>query len=166
MTALSLTAYAQDLVADVLATAEAESATTPETFTRRALDDLEQAGVTENTFTAYFRSHGIEVSGYGSNDSLGTLDLFISSFRQYPLEDRMPRSEIETFFRRLYTFVQRCRDGLRRNVDESSDVYDMCLAVEKKLAESPRLRLVLLTNSITTVTALPASGLDGLPVTY
>jgi hypothetical protein len=40
MNDLSLAAYAQDLVADVLATAEVESATTPETFTRRALDDL------------------------------------------------------------------------------------------------------------------------------
>ena len=72
MSDLTLDAYAQDLIADVLATAEAESATTPETFTRRALDDLEQAGVTENTFTAYYRAHGIEASGYGSNDSLGT----------------------------------------------------------------------------------------------
>ena len=44
MSDLTLDAYAQDLIADVLATAEAESATTPETFTRRALDDLEQAG--------------------------------------------------------------------------------------------------------------------------
>ena len=72
MSDLTLEAYAQDLIADVLATAEAESTTTPETFTRRALDDLEQAGVTENTFTAYYRAHGIEVSGYGSNESLGS----------------------------------------------------------------------------------------------
>ena len=74
MSDLTLEAYAQDLLADVLATAEAESTTAPETFTRRALDDLEQAGVTENTFTAYYRAHGVEVSGYGSNDSLGSLD--------------------------------------------------------------------------------------------
>ena len=72
MSDLTLEAYAQDLIADILATAEAESATAPETFTRRALDDLEQAGVTENTFTAYYRAHGVEVSGYGSNESLGS----------------------------------------------------------------------------------------------
>ena len=166
MSDLTLAAYAQDLVADVLATAEAESATTPETFTRRALDDLEQAGVTENTFTAYHRAHGIEVSGYGSNDSLGTLDVFISSFRQYPLDYRMPRTEVETLFRRVSAFIQRCREGLRHQVDESSDVYDMCLAVEKKLPETSRLRLFLLTNSTTSVTALPDSSLDGIPVSY
>ena len=65
-------------------------------FTRRALDDLEQAGVTENTFAAYYRAHGVEVSGYGSNDSLGSLDLFVSSFGQYTPEGRMPRAEAET----------------------------------------------------------------------
>ncbi|HUY48533.1 MAG TPA: AIPR family protein [Streptosporangiaceae bacterium] len=163
MSDLTLEAYAQDLLADILATAEAESSTTPETFTRRALDDLEQAGVTENTFTAYYRAHGIEVSGYGSNDSLGTLDLFISSFRQYP-DSRMNRAEAETLFRRLAAFIQRCRDGLRHEVDESLDVYDMCLAVEKKLPETSQLRLFLLTNSITSVSSFPDSSLDGIPV--
>jgi hypothetical protein len=163
MSDLTLAAYAQDLIADVLATAEAESATTPETFTRRALDDLEQAGVTENTFTAYYRAHGIEISGYGSNDSLGTLDLFVSSFHQY-LDSRMNRAEVETLFRRLSTFIQPCRDGLRHEIEESSDVYDMCLAVEKKLPETTRLRLFLLTNSITSVSAIPDSSFDGIPI--
>ena len=166
MSNLSLTAYAQDLVADVLATAEAENATTPETFTRRALDDLEQAGVTENTFTAYYRAYGIEISGYGTNESLGTLDLFISSFRQHPLEDRMPRAEVETLFRRAAVFVQRCRDGLRHEVEESSDVFDMCLAVEKKLPETSRLRIFLLTNNLTTVTSVLDADFDGIPVSH
>jgi hypothetical protein len=166
MSDLPLADYARDLVADVLATAEAESTTAPETFTRRTLDDLEQAGVTENTFTAYYRAHGVEISGYGSNDSLGTLDLFVTLFRQFPLEDRMPRSEAETLLRRLSVFVRRCREGLRQYIDEASDVYDMCLAVEKRLPEAPRLRLFLLTNSITTITAFPDSALDDLPVSY
>ena len=166
MSDLTMEAYAQDLIADILATAEAESATAPDTFTRRALDDLEQAGVTENTFTAYYRAHGIEVSGYGSNESLGSLDVFISSFSQYPPEGKMPRAEAETLLRRATTFIQRCRDGLRHDVEESYDVYDMCLAVEKTLPESPRIRLFLLTNSITTITTLPDTGLDGLTVSY
>jgi hypothetical protein len=166
MSDLSLGAYAQDLVADVLATAEAESATTPETFTRRALDDLEQAGVTENTFTAYYRALGVEVSGYGSNDSLGTLDLFISSFRQSPADARMTRTEVDTLFRRVTAFIRRCRDGLRHDVEESSDVYDMCLAVEKSLPEISRLRLFLLTNSTTSVTTLPDASFDDVPVSY
>src|SRR6266567_4721466 len=76
------------------------------------------------------------------------------------------RAEGETLLRRAAAFIQRCRDGLRHDVEESSDVYDMCLAVEKTLPEAPRLRLFLLTNSITTITTLPDSSLDGLPVSY
>jgi hypothetical protein len=158
--------YAQELVADVLATAEAESMTTPETFTRRALDDLEQAGATENTFTAYYRAHGVEVSGYGSNESLDALDVFVTYFCQDPLVTRMPRTEVEALFRRALNFVQRCRDGLRQQVDESDDVYDMCVAVEKKLPEVSQIRLFLVTNAATSITTLPEGVLDDLPVRY
>src|SRR5713101_8161447 len=162
----TLEEYAQELIADVLATAEAESTTTPQAFTRRALDDFEQAGVTENTFAAYHKAYGIEVSGYGSNESLDALDVFITSFRQDPQVTRISRTEAETLFRRVLTFVQRCRDGLRQQIDESDDVYDMCLGVEKRLPEVSRLRLFLLTNSLASVTALPGIMLGDLSVSY
>lgn len=159
-------AYAHDLVADVLATADAENASIPETFTRRVLDELEQAGEVENTFTAYHKAYGVEVSGYGETDSLGSLDLFISLFRQQPLEDRINRAQTEALFKRLTNFVARCRAGLRRDIDEASDVHDMCLAVEKALPNVSRIRLFLLTNAVCTTTSLPGSEIDGVPVTH
>jgi hypothetical protein len=164
MNGLSIDEYAQDLIADVLATAEADTTTTPQAFTRRALDDLEQAGVTENTFDAYHKAYGIEVSGYGSNESLDSLDVFITSFRQDQQVTRINRTEADTAFRRALAFVQRCRDGLRQQIDESDDVYDMCLGVEKKLPEVSRLRLFLLTNRVSSGTVLPGSMLGDLPV--
>jgi hypothetical protein len=166
MSHLSLEEYAQDLIADVLATAEADGATTPDTFTKRALDDLEQAGITENTFTAYYRAHGVEASGYGSNESLDSLDLFVTSFSQYPLAPRMSRTEVETLLRRLTVFVERVRGGLRNEVDESLDVHDMCVGVEKRLAEVSRLRLFVITNSVTSISTLPDAVLGDLPVSY
>ncbi|MFF5230677.1 AIPR family protein [Dactylosporangium sp. NPDC000521] len=166
MTLPELNTYAQALVAEVLATAETENLTAPEAFTRRVLDDLEQAGEVENTFLAYHRAHGVEVSGYGSNDSLGTLDLFVTAFSLQPSEDRLPRTQAETLLKRLATFAKRCADGLARDIDESSDVHDMCTAVEKALAEGPRLRLFLLTDMNSSVPALPPAEVDGLAVTY
>jgi hypothetical protein len=159
-------AYAHDLVVDVLATADAENASSPETFTRRVLDELEQAGEVENTFTAYYRAHGVEASGYGETDSLGSLDLFISLFRQQPLEDRINRAQIDALFRRLTNFVTRCQGGLRKDIDEASDVHDMCLAVEKALPSADRIRLFLLTNTVCTLTSLPGTEIDGTPVTH
>ncbi|MEV4277698.1 AIPR family protein [Actinoplanes xinjiangensis] len=164
MTQLDQSEYGQELIADVLATAEAENASAPETFTRRVLDDLEQAGEVENTFTAYHRGHGMEVNGYGANESLGTLDLFITSFALNPHEERLNRTAAETLFKRLLTFVNRCRDGLAKDIDESSDVHDMCEAIAKALPESPRIRLFVLTNTVSSAPAFATTELDGLTV--
>jgi AIPR protein len=161
----ALAIYAQRLLAEVLAAADADSLTTSETFTRRALDDLEQAGVTENTFAAYYAGErGLEVSGYGSNESLDTLDVFITDFRADPQIRWLTKAEVEGRFRRVLKFVQRSRDGLKQQIDESDDVYDMCLAIEKKLPEISRIRLFLLTNSDASITSLPEVEFGDLPV--
>lgn len=69
MSELDLSQYARDVVADVQATADAEGTMTSETFTRRVFEDLEQAGIASNTFTAYHGAHGHLVHGYGIGDS-------------------------------------------------------------------------------------------------
>jgi hypothetical protein len=166
MTNLDLESYTQELVADVLATAEAENATAPDIFTRRVLDELEQAGEVENTFTAYHRAHGLEVNGYGSNESLETLDLFITHFSLRPHDERLIRTQVETLFKRLITFIRRCRDGLARDIDDSNDVRDMCIAVQKALSEAPQIRLFILTDTVSAVSTLPPVDFDGLTVTH
>lgn len=156
--------FSRGLVADVQATADAEGTTTPEAFTRRVFEDLEQAGVASNTFTAYHKAYGHEVHGYGIGESGESLDLFVTDFHLMPLETKLSKAQTETFFRRLLTFAARCRDGLQRHIDESFDVYDMCAAVAKALTEVQRIRLFLLSNRVGTFTEVPTSDLDGLPV--
>lgn len=164
MTEPSISEYARSLVADVQATAEAERTTTPEAFTSRVLFDLEQAGVLTNTFTAYHKTQGHEVHGYGMGEDGTSLDLFISDFDLAPLERKLTRAQVETAFRRLLTFVKRCRDGLRKHIDEAFDVYDMCGAVEKALGEVERIRLILFTDLVCTATEFQPIEFDGLPV--
>ncbi|MFJ5594368.1 AIPR family protein [Streptomyces noursei] len=163
---LDLSAYSRDLVADVQATADAERTTTPEAFTRKVLDDLEEAGIAANTFTAYHMAHGHLVHGYGVGESGECLDLFVTDFHLDPLESKLSKSDTETAFRRLLTFIRRCRDGLRRDIDPSFDVYDMCTAVEKALTEVRRIRLFLLSNRVSTGAAVPPTDFDDLPVTH
>jgi hypothetical protein len=166
MADLDLTEFSRTLVADVQATAEGEGTTTPEAFTRRVFEDLEQAGAVSNTFTAYHKAHGHEVHGYGVGESGETLDLFVTDFQLTPLESKLTKAQTEACFRRLLTFATRCRDGLVQQIDESFDVYDMCAAVEKALTEVQRIRLFLLSNRVGTFAEIPASDFNGLPVTY
>jgi hypothetical protein len=164
MTDSDLVAYARDLLADVLAAAEAESLSAPEAFTRRVLEDLEQAGEVENTFAAYYAAHGVEASGYGSNESLGSLDIFVTHFRQVP--ERLNRAGVEALLRRASNFVRRCQAGLAGQLDEASDVHDMCDAVQKALADVPRLRLFLLTNAVCPNATFADSDDNGLTVSH
>ncbi len=166
MTELDLQEYSHGLVLDVQADAEVEGTTTPEAFTRRVLEDLEQGGIVANTFTAYHKTHGHEVHGYGVSDTGESLDLFITDFHLNPLESKLTKAYTETCFRRLLTFARRCGEGLRRDVDESFDVYDMCAAIEKALTEVRRIRLFLLSNRVGTRTEVPSTDLDGIPVTH
>lgn len=161
-----LTEFSRDLLADIQATADAEGTTTPEAFTRRVFEDLEQAGIASSTFTAYHRAHGHEVHGYGVGESGECLDLFVTDFRLNPLESRLSKAHIETLFKRLLNFASRCRDGLRQHIDRSFDVYDMCVAVEKALTEVQRIRLFLLSNRVGTFVELPPTVFDGLPVSH
>ncbi|MFE7032173.1 AIPR family protein [Streptomyces sp. NPDC057621] len=166
MPELDLHQYAHDVVVDVQATAEAEGTTTPEVFTRRVFEDLEKGGVASNTFSAYHGSHGHLVHGYGIGDTGECLDLFVTDFDVEPLASKLTKGLVESYFRRLLTFVRGCRDGLRQHIDESFDVYDMCAAVEKSLTEVQRVRLFLLSNRVSTGAAVPPTDFDGLPVTH
>lgn len=164
MPELELTEFSRDLVADVQATADAEGTTTPEAFTRRVFEDLEQTGIASNTFTAYHKAHGHEVHGYGVGESGECLDLFFTDFRFDPSDTKLTKAQAESYFKRLLTFARRCRDGLQQHIDESFDVYDMCAAVEKALTEVQRIRLFLLTNRVSTSTDLSPGEFGGLPV--
>ncbi|MET9479964.1 AIPR family protein [Streptomyces sp. NPDC006638] len=166
MSELDLSEYSRDLVADVQATADAEGTNPSEAFTRRVFEDLEQAGIASNTFTAYHKAQGHLVHGYGIGESGECLDLFVTDFTLVPSESKLTKSQTETSFKRLLTFVKRCRDGLRQHIDESFDVYDMCAAVEKALTEVQRIRLFLLSNRVGTSTVVPPTDFDGLPVTH
>lgn len=166
MPELDLSEYSRDLVADVQATADAEGTNPSEAFTRRVFEDLEQAGIASNTFTAYHKAQGHLVHGYGIGESGECLDLFVTDFTLDPSQSKLTKSQTETAFKRLLTFVKRCRDGLRQHIDESFDVYDMCAAVEKALTEVQRIRLFLLSNRVGTSTVVPPTDFDGLPVTH
>jgi AIPR protein len=166
MAELDQAAFAQNLIADVMSTAEAERATTPEVFTSRVKDDLEQAGILSNTFAAYHKARGVEVHGYGVGEARETLDLFVTDFRLSPLEAKITKAQSEAAFSRLIGFVRACQKGLRQNIEESSDVYDMCEVIEKTLPDIQRIRLFLFTNCVSTAPAPGPSELDEVPVTH
>lgn len=166
MSSLSLEGYAHELVQDVLASAEADVTSAHDAFAERAIAELEVAGTIDDAFVSYYRAHAIEVSGYGFNEALGTLDLFVMAFRQHPLMAKMGKADVVSLAKRATTFAEKANKILRDQIDESSDAYDMCLGVEELLPTAQAIRVFVVTNDVATVKALSASVARGLPVSY
>ena len=157
--------YSQSVIAEVLATAEAEGQGAPEVFAGRVFDELEQAGVTDNTFYAFHSARGIEVHGFGRNDELGSVDLFAVDFDQRDAKRRLSKAESDRMAKRLLAYLDRVRQGLAQTLDDVTDAHEMAATIEKACTQAERIRLVLITNATATVKSFPPTSWDGLPVT-
>jgi len=164
---MDLEAFAHSLVQDVTASAEAESLSTHDAFAERVLGDLETAGHIEDWSVAYYRSHGIEVSGYGLNEGLGSLDIFLIQFRQQPLAVKVGAQEISALAKRAVNYLAKARTGLAEDLDNALDAHDMAAAVQSSLRTVSRVRVFIITNDVSTVLKVDPTTTDGgLSVTY
>lgn len=166
MSSLSLEQFAESTVQDTLATAEANNESPHDAFAGSVLQDLERAGVIEEHFVSYYRSHGLEASGYGRNEVIGSLDLYLVSFRQHPLMQKVGKSELATMAKRAFTYLAKAEGGLWRQIDEADDSHDMAQAVEQYLSEANAIRIFMITNDVATSSAVPAGDFKGRPVSY
>jgi hypothetical protein len=158
--------YAHDLVQDVVAAAEADNLPAHDAFADRIIAELETAGHTEDWFMAYYRSRGVEISGYAHNQALNTLDLFLVQFRQQPLLVKIGAQDLQAMAKRVLGYVGKVRSGLRKHLEETLEVHDMCTAVEEALSTVSAIRVFLVTNDVATTRRLPAAEGEGIPVTF
>jgi hypothetical protein len=163
---MSLADFAHELVQDATAMAEADSSSTHDSLAERVLADLEVAGHIEDWYVAYYRAHGLEVSGYGLNPGLETLDLFLVQFRQQPLMAKIGSKEIVALTKRVTNYVEKAAAGLSLQVDEATEAHDMSLAVRDALRTVSGIRIFIITNDIATVRKAPlVETIMGHPVT-
>lgn len=151
---MSLDLFANDLVQDVTASAEADSVSTHDAFVERVLSDLESAGHIEDWFVAYYKQHGLELSGYGVNEALNSLDLFIGQFRQQPLAVKVGKSDLAAMAKRAINFAIKAREGLGDQIEDAVEAHDMASAVKEALKSATLIRVFILTNDVSTVHAL------------
>ncbi|MFD9735655.1 AIPR family protein [Umezawaea sp. NPDC059074] len=155
--------YAKSLVAEVQEQARTEGTTTPEAFTRMTLDDLTDISYIQNAATAYHKSHGHEIHGYGFRDDDRTLDLFTTDFTLDPMGPRLTKTAATSLFKRLLTFIRRSPD-LIVDVEDAFDVHDMCVKVSKSIHTVEKIRLFILSNRMSSAADFTDDVFDGIPV--
>jgi len=148
----------------VEAAAEGSEALLPEVLTRRMLETFVEIGEVENVADCYLKQRGIEVSGYGIDDG-DTLNLVATLHRGEVPPPSVPRTEIETAFRRLRGFWERCRDrSLHESLEESSDAWGMALEIHRAAPEIRRIRMFVVTDGLSAVEYMEPETEDGIEV--
>jgi hypothetical protein len=160
--------FAETLRQEVLTDAELEGgeALRSDVFTGSIIQVLQEAGEIEDGMPSYHRDRGVEVSGYGVDDE-DTLNLFATIYRGEVPPAPIPKGDVDTAFRRLRTFWERCRDtAYHLNVEESADAFDMALRINGVAKHVERVRLILLTDGLARVEFLPNVVDGGVEVTH
>jgi hypothetical protein len=163
-----ISAYAHTLLDDVRAHAETSGCDLRTAFTELVLEQFCADGHAEDATPAYYREHGIEVSGWGASGDNRTLDLFLILYSPRADDDyRINRSDVAAAFKRLQNFLTRCATGPTISRNRSSEVTGMCAAVHDGFGVAEKVRLVLVTNARSVMRdALPAASLRGRRVVH
>lgn len=152
MTEADLDAFASELRQDVMNSAEADEGESFRTdaFTRRMIEDLTEAGELNDGEACFYAARGMEVSGYSADDESGALDLFATIYRQTIPIPTIPKTDVETAFRRLKGFLVKSLEGHHHQLEEASPSFDMALRIHDLADHLERVRLFLFTDGLTT----------------
>lgn len=133
-------------------------------FTEAMLDHLVEAGETADVHVCHHSARGIKVSGYGINLEQDCLDLYCAHFLKATATVPVPRNEIELGFRRLKSFVAKCFGGYHDSLVEPSAAFDMAREIHQLRPGLSRIRLLFLTDGVTSLDRLDDEEFEGLKV--
>lgn len=152
MTDLEL--YANALVQEVRAESEAQATSTHDAFANMVLGSLDEAGVIDDWTVAYFRAHGVEISGYAHDEATETLDLIVAQFRDSSTPAKVGKGELQALAKRAASYAARVEGGLASTLDETTEAFEMATAVQTLIGGIRNIRVLILTNDLATTRAL------------
>ncbi|MFP8941729.1 AIPR family protein [Streptomyces fenghuangensis] len=129
---------------------------------------LVEDGIIDDVEPCYYRKNAarghMEVYGYGLSDDGTVLDIVTAEHGWKA--DRMRKADVDRALRRARNFVDRCRSGLHRDMEETDEAYPMALRINEAWADLARVRIFLLTDARVTVESVPPSEIGDLRCTY
>lgn len=138
-------------------------------FTEVATDALMEIGEVQDAVVAqYDQSHlrpAAAASGFAVRGDNEVLDVFLSVYDGGVEVTSLRKAEVNAAFRKLHRFLVRCSTGLHKDLEESTEAYDMAHRVQSLLLEVAFVRLFLLTDSTVKCHPPELPVVAGLPVT-
>lgn len=149
--------YYQSLNQDIRATqlSEENGGNSEQIFTQIALNNLADAGETENALLAFDKKaigtrNQHQINGFAISDNYETLDLFITIFKGTDEISTTTKAEIETAQKRISNFFNKCVSKEYVNeIEESSEIFQLAntLANYDEIKENlARVNVIILTD--------------------
>lgn len=137
-------------------------------FTRKVVEWLTDAGECIDPQVCYFKSKtpGMKLNGWDRDEDGDLLDLFVTVFSGTEPMPRISKGELHEAGERGIRFFAKSMNGLWKNMDESSPAYSAARDLAEHSNDIRRVRVFILTNSLTRAETIPDSQLDGKSVTY
>lgn len=129
-----------------------------ESFTRRFLDLLAEAGEIADADVSYYARTGVRVDGYAADENEDTLDLFIALKTESSVPTRLEKARVETAFRQLASFYAKAAAGLHTRMEEVEPAFLLAQIIHRQHQQAEgfsRIRLFLITDGIVNVDRLP-----------
>lgn len=160
--------FAEDLRQEVLSGCELEGAESfaEDQFTELVMGYLADAGEIDDAVVCSHRARGIQVNGYSIADEGQRLDLFVAAYTSDVPPPSVGRTDVDTAFKRLTTFLRKGLDGYHRSLEEASPVFDLALQIYELRETLSRVRMFLLTDGVARAGLLADGRLDGIGVSY
>jgi hypothetical protein len=149
--------YYLSLNQDIRATqlSEEDGGNSEQIFTQIALNNLADAGETENAILAFDKKaigtrNQHQINGFAISDNYETLDLFITVFKGTDEISTTTKAEIETAQKRISNFFSKCVNKEYVNeIEESSEIFQLAntLANYDEIKENlVRVNAIILTD--------------------
>jgi len=154
--ASELTRFAENQLQEVILASdlEGEEDYRENGFTELMTSELIEAGELDDVQVCFYQARGLKVNGYGINEETDCLDLFYTNFTQIVPPTTVPKSDLETGFQRLRTFLSKALAGEFANIEESSPVFDMLYQIREWGPGLQQVRFFYLTDGLTTVESI------------
>ncbi|MBS1537770.1 MAG: AIPR family protein [Bacteroidetes bacterium] len=149
--------YYQSLSQDIRAIqlSEEDGGNSEQIFTQIAINNLADAGETENAMLAYDKKaigtkNQHQINAYAISDNYETLDLFITVFKGTEESPTTSKADVETAQKRISNFFNKCVSKEYVNeIEESSEIFQLAntLANYDEIKENlVRINAIILTD--------------------
>ena len=145
--------YALNILQDVIARADAaeDGALRAESFAELMFEHLVDAGEIDDGIVCPVDGRGIRCSGYYLSEDNDRLDLFLVIPRLDGSVSTTPKTEVETAFKRLGTYLEKALEGLYKKQEEALSGYDMSRAIWEAREDLSHIRLFVITDGLATI---------------